>query len=383
MSITIMSYVTACGPVFDGSKRNVLLCLADFANDEGFCYPSREAMAWTSGTSEKTVQRAIAQLSRLGVLAIEKRKGRTNLYRMNVRLLSALAGRLRAVRLEERQSGDRAYPRAHALAAQYKTELESQQFSYADLGENLGANDDLKGGQIDPCNQNNTVDKPPPDDPKGGQIDPPSGDCVSRGSGHLESRQSGHLVSPEPSRTINNHQLEGGLNGEPDLDDHGEAAGDGGVADGQPSPKALDPDQLEGFELFSAIRSKLTGRQREAYLLEEFRLLSWWLMENRGMNPSSLPILTAFKPDLIRTGSKREIGSLARKIGGVSLRKMQSAIGWVMKYLDDPTSVKEPAGFAAVLLKNFKFYGVDGVVGKRAQEMAGWDDFENNEEEAA
>ena len=61
MSIKIMSAVWERAPV-DGGSLLVLLAMADFANDNGICWPSVPSLARKSRLSERQVQRVLRDL---------------------------------------------------------------------------------------------------------------------------------------------------------------------------------------------------------------------------------------------------------------------------------------------------------------------------------
>lgn len=61
MSVKIMSYVWDV-PTFKGSDKLIMLCLADFANEEGFCWPSIETISRKSGVSASTVKSVLKKL---------------------------------------------------------------------------------------------------------------------------------------------------------------------------------------------------------------------------------------------------------------------------------------------------------------------------------
>jgi DNA-binding transcriptional MocR family regulator len=71
-----------------GSRRLVLLALADYADNANQCYPSARTLAKKSKISEMTVHRAIRELSEIGEITVLRRKmdGRQgnehNLYTM-------------------------------------------------------------------------------------------------------------------------------------------------------------------------------------------------------------------------------------------------------------------------------------------------------------
>lgn len=69
----------------DPTAKLLLIKLADQANDDGACWPSRGSLASACGVSGRTVTRKAADLANLGLLRIEERKaangGRaSNLY---------------------------------------------------------------------------------------------------------------------------------------------------------------------------------------------------------------------------------------------------------------------------------------------------------------
>ena len=75
------------------AQKSVALALADHGNDEGYrVYPSVGRVAWKTGLSTRTVERAIAGLVALGVLEplSGQRGGATSVrYRMHVDRLPA------------------------------------------------------------------------------------------------------------------------------------------------------------------------------------------------------------------------------------------------------------------------------------------------------
>lgn len=54
-------------------------CLAEFSNQEGFCFPSHKTIADKIGASVSSVQRGIRQLIKLGIIS-KKRKRYHNVY---------------------------------------------------------------------------------------------------------------------------------------------------------------------------------------------------------------------------------------------------------------------------------------------------------------
>lgn len=73
-----------------GSGRSlkwVLVALADNASDEGFCWPSVETIAQKTSLATRSVQRAIKQAIRLGIIRRRLRKGNSSQYVFNLDVL--------------------------------------------------------------------------------------------------------------------------------------------------------------------------------------------------------------------------------------------------------------------------------------------------------
>ena len=71
----------------DSTAKLTLMALADFSDDEGYCYPSYEVLAKKISKSKRTAIRAVEKLAELGFLQKEKRElkdgtSRTNLYKI-------------------------------------------------------------------------------------------------------------------------------------------------------------------------------------------------------------------------------------------------------------------------------------------------------------
>ena len=86
MSIRIMSQVWNM-QIDDSTAKLTLMALADFSDDEGYCYPSYEVLAKKISKSKRTAIRAVEKLTELGFLQKEKRElndgtSRTNLYKI-------------------------------------------------------------------------------------------------------------------------------------------------------------------------------------------------------------------------------------------------------------------------------------------------------------
>ena len=86
MSIRIMSQVWNM-EIDDSTTKLTLMALADFSDDEGYCYPSYEVLAKKISKSKRTAIRSVEKLAELGFLQKEKRElndgtSRTNLYKI-------------------------------------------------------------------------------------------------------------------------------------------------------------------------------------------------------------------------------------------------------------------------------------------------------------
>lgn len=83
MSIRIMTHVWEHQGVTPTQKL-VLLALADWANDEGLCWPSIEKLCKKSCLSRRAVQTAIKSLSDIGLLIQEQLNGRGCKYWLKI-----------------------------------------------------------------------------------------------------------------------------------------------------------------------------------------------------------------------------------------------------------------------------------------------------------
>jgi len=79
MSIRIMSRVWELQDI-SATQKLVLLALADWANDEGLCWPSINRLAVKTGATSRSVQRLIRQLEELGLVKREEVVGKGNRY---------------------------------------------------------------------------------------------------------------------------------------------------------------------------------------------------------------------------------------------------------------------------------------------------------------
>lgn len=84
MSIKIMTQVWQDDEISDPAQTLIMLALADYANDEGVCWPAWESIAKKARCSRTTVWRIINQLIRANKIEINHRRGRnkTNTYRI-------------------------------------------------------------------------------------------------------------------------------------------------------------------------------------------------------------------------------------------------------------------------------------------------------------
>lgn len=87
MSIKLMNAVWS-EPTTSGSKRLILLALADNANDEGCCWPSLETIARKCNLSRRYVIDVIGELERDGLLVKTIRPGTSTMYKILVNYTS-------------------------------------------------------------------------------------------------------------------------------------------------------------------------------------------------------------------------------------------------------------------------------------------------------
>ena len=86
MSIKIMSHVWNM-EIEDSTAKLALMALADFSDDEGYCFPSYEVLAKKISKSKRTAVRVVDKLAELGFVQKEKRElkdgtSSTNLYKI-------------------------------------------------------------------------------------------------------------------------------------------------------------------------------------------------------------------------------------------------------------------------------------------------------------
>ncbi len=67
------------------TEKMVLLCLADFANDRGECWPSVDTIAGKCSCSDRTVQKAIKNLKAWGILTTVDAPGKSHRFTIDPR----------------------------------------------------------------------------------------------------------------------------------------------------------------------------------------------------------------------------------------------------------------------------------------------------------
>jgi hypothetical protein len=86
MSIRLMSEVFKHVHGMPSGRRMLLLVLADFANDEGLCWPSIRSLAMNADLGERHVSGELKELAKDGYISIEEHAGKSNHYRIHSRL---------------------------------------------------------------------------------------------------------------------------------------------------------------------------------------------------------------------------------------------------------------------------------------------------------
>jgi len=87
MSIEIMSTIWKLAEI-GGTELLVLLALADFANDEGICWPSLKTVSRKARISERQTGRVIASLKKKGYLSIQHRLTGEATYTSNLYVIT-------------------------------------------------------------------------------------------------------------------------------------------------------------------------------------------------------------------------------------------------------------------------------------------------------
>jgi hypothetical protein len=83
MSIALMA--EAWKMTLPMTEKMVLLCLSDFANDAGICWPSVDTIAAKCSCSDRTVQKAIKSLKEMRLVTTEDAPGRPHLFKIDLR----------------------------------------------------------------------------------------------------------------------------------------------------------------------------------------------------------------------------------------------------------------------------------------------------------
>ena len=89
MSIKVMDMVWQNATDLQGNDLLVMLALADWANEQGACWPSVPKLAEKARVAERTVRYIIRRLEERGYIQIEEQRGRnhTNQYLLNLQVL--------------------------------------------------------------------------------------------------------------------------------------------------------------------------------------------------------------------------------------------------------------------------------------------------------
>lgn len=86
MSIKLMSQLWDNeDPTLSGTRLNILLCLADHANDAGECWPSIDRLARRARVTPRNVIEHLHALQTTGYLEIRRSPGRHNRYTVNAK----------------------------------------------------------------------------------------------------------------------------------------------------------------------------------------------------------------------------------------------------------------------------------------------------------
>ena len=65
-----------------GSELLVLVALAEWADDEGLCWPSHDSIAKRARVSRRQVIRLVQSLVNRGLVEVDERRQRSNTYRL-------------------------------------------------------------------------------------------------------------------------------------------------------------------------------------------------------------------------------------------------------------------------------------------------------------
>jgi len=107
MSVHVMSKVWKCAP-YEGGTLLVLLALADWADDDGLCWPSVPVLAKKARLKDRQTRYALRQLEEDGFISTDEQRGRnhTNRYKINLHKLQVIeAENLHSTTLKPALSG--------------------------------------------------------------------------------------------------------------------------------------------------------------------------------------------------------------------------------------------------------------------------------------
>jgi len=92
MSVRVMSLVWDHSPYFGGTLL-VLLALADWADDAGYCWPKIAAIARKARLTERQVHNILSQLTTDNMISVERGggRGKSNRYRLDLETLKHLS----------------------------------------------------------------------------------------------------------------------------------------------------------------------------------------------------------------------------------------------------------------------------------------------------
>jgi Helix-turn-helix domain len=90
MSIKVMEMIWERAPYVEPTILLTLLCLANWANDDGICWPSVPSLARKTRQSERNARYILKRLESDGILGIQEQRGRnhTNHYMIDVEKLA-------------------------------------------------------------------------------------------------------------------------------------------------------------------------------------------------------------------------------------------------------------------------------------------------------
>lgn len=85
MSIELVSRVLRKSG-YGGAEQQVLVILCDYADDQGYCYPSMLRIAWETGLTERAVRNIMRRLEAAGTVETTEHRGarNSNEYRINL-----------------------------------------------------------------------------------------------------------------------------------------------------------------------------------------------------------------------------------------------------------------------------------------------------------